>query len=80
MCKRERQRQRQRKRQTETETERQRDRERDRQRQRQRQREGELKKMRGWTTSDVKRRENSIKTFRSETFFSYLQPLNKKEL
>ena len=32
----------------------------------------ELKKMRGWTTSDVKKIKNSIKTFRSKTFFSYL--------
>ena len=41
---------------------------------------GELRKMRGWTTSNVKKIKNLIKTFRSETFFSYLQPLNKKEL
>ena len=40
----------------------------------------ELRKMRGWTTSNVKKIKNLIKTFRSETFFSYLQPLNKKEL
>ena len=41
---------------------------------------GELRKMRGWTTSNVKKIKNLIKTFRSETFFSYLQPFNKKEL
>ena len=40
----------------------------------------ELKKVRGWTTFDVKKIENVIKTFRSETFFSNLQLLNKKEL
>ena len=40
----------------------------------------ELNKVRGWTTFDVKKIENVIKTFRSETFFSYLQLLNKKEL
>ena len=40
----------------------------------------ELRKMRGWTTSDVKKIKNLIKTFRSETFSSYLQLLNKKEL
>ena len=40
----------------------------------------ELKKMQGWTTSDVKKIKNLIKTFRSETFFSYLQLLNEKEL
>ena len=28
--------------------------------------------MRGWTTSDVKKTKNLIKTFRSETFSSYL--------
>ena len=39
----------------------------------------ELRKMRGWTTSDVKKIKNLIKTFRSETF-SYLQLLSKKEL
>ena len=36
----------------------------------------ELRKMRGWTTSNVKKIKNLIKTFWSETFFSYLQPLN----
>ena len=36
--------------------------------------------MRGWITSDVKKIKNLIKTFQSETFFSYLQLLNKKEL
>ena len=40
----------------------------------------EFRKMRGWTTSDVKKIKNLIKTFRSETFFSYLQLLSKKEL
>ena len=35
-------------------------------------REREIKKMRGWTTSDVKKTKNLIKTFRSETFSSYL--------
>ena len=39
----------------------------------------ELRKMRGWTTSDVKKIKNLTKTFRSETFFSYLQLSNKKE-
>ena len=39
-----------------------------------------VKKMRGWTTSVVKKIKNLMKTFRSETFFSYLQLLNKKEL
>ena len=34
--------------------------------------EREIKKMRGWTTSDVKKIKNLIKTFRSETFSSYL--------
>ena len=38
------------------------------------------KKMREWTTSDVKKIKKLIKTFRLETFFSYLQLLNKKEL
>ena len=38
-----------------------------------------VKKMRGWTTSVVKKIKNLMKTFRSETF-SYLQLLNKKEL
>ena len=37
-----------------------------------REREREIKKMRGWTTSDVKKTKNLIKTFRSETFSSYL--------
>ena len=40
----------------------------------------ESKKMWGWTTSDIKKIKNLIKTFWSETFFSYLQLLNKKEL
>ena len=43
----------------------------------------ELKKIkrRGWTTSDIKKcLKNLIKTFWSETFFSYLQLLNNKEL
>ena len=31
--------------------------------------------MLGWTTSDVKKIENLMKTFRSETLFSYLQLL-----
>ena len=39
-----------------------------------------VKKMQGWTTSVVKKIKNLMKTFRSETFFSYLQLLNKKEL
>ena len=39
----------------------------------------ELRKMRGWTTSDVKKIKNLTKMFRSETFFSYLQLWNKKE-
>ena len=50
---------------------------------RERERENErerVKKMRGWTTSVVKKIKNLMKTFRSETFFSYLQLLNKKEL
>ena len=59
--------------------ERERDREREKERERKREREGErrrekereLKKMQGWTTSDVKKIENLIKTFRSKTFFSY---------
>ena len=29
--------------------------------------------MQGWTTSDLKKIKNLIKTFRSKTFFSYLQ-------
>ena len=36
------------------------------------------KKMWGWTTSDIKKIKNLMKTFWSETFFSYLQLLNKK--
>ena len=42
-------------------------------------RESKKKKMRGWTTSDVKKIKNLIKTFWSETF-SYLQLFNNKEL
>ena len=37
----------------------------------------ELRKMRGWTTSDVKKIKNLIKTFRSETFVSYLKIITK---
>ena len=41
----------------------------------------ELKKMQGWTTSYIKKRlKNLVKMFRSDTFFSYLQLLNNKEL
>ena len=41
--------------------------------------ENQKKKMRGWTTSDVKKINNLIKTFWSKTF-SYLQLFNNKEL
>ena len=37
----------------------------------------ELRKMRGWTTSDVKKIKNLIKAFRSETFVSYLEIITK---
>ena len=36
------------------------------------------KKMRGWTTSDVKKINNLIKTFRSETFFSQTKSTKRK--
>ena len=35
------------------------------------------RKMRGWTTSDVKKIKNLIKAFRSETFVSYLEIITK---
>ena len=37
----------------------------------------ELRKMRGWATSDVKKIKNLIKAFRSETFVSYLEIITK---
>ena len=47
------------------------EREREREREGEREGERESKKMPGWTTSDVKKIENLIKMFRSETFFNY---------
>ena len=47
------------------------ERERETEREGEREGERESKKMPGWTTSDVKKIENLIKMFRSETFFNY---------
>ena len=54
---------RERERERETERDRERERQRDRETERQRDREREFKKMRGWTTSEVKKIKNLMKRF-----------------